>query len=75
MDGSSSSSKLPSAASSSHRRPDVSQAFHIVHRALSPRIAVLSSPDVDEVLRPNNFGDLTDCLRPFEEILQGGEST
>lgn len=71
MDGLPSSSKFP--LSSSRRKENASQAFDIVHRALSPRIAVLSSPDVDEILRPNNFGDLSDCLRPFEEILQGGE--
>lgn len=73
MDGSPSSSKFPS-ASSSRRKENACQALDIVHRALSPRIAVLSSPDVDEILRPNNFGDLSDCLRPFEEILQGGKS-
>ncbi|PWN20691.1 hypothetical protein BCV69DRAFT_312642 [Microstroma glucosiphilum] len=69
MDGLPSSSKFP--LSSPRRKENASQAFDIVHRALSPRIAVLSSPDVDEILRPNNFGDLSDCLRPFEEILQG----
>lgn len=37
-----------------------------IHAALSPRVAVLSSPDVDRVIQLNNIPDLATLLRPFE---------
>ncbi|EPQ31061.1 uncharacterized protein PFL1_01250 [Pseudozyma flocculosa PF-1] len=37
-----------------------------VHAALSPRVAILSSPDVDRVIQTNNIPDLAALLRPFE---------
>ncbi|PWN44882.1 hypothetical protein IE81DRAFT_320856 [Ceraceosorus guamensis] len=47
-------------------------AQHIVHSALSPRLAVLASPDVDEaILRPNGVPDLAALLRPFEASVRG----
>ncbi|CEH13767.1 Protein with predicted involvement in meiosis (GSG1) [Ceraceosorus bombacis] len=47
-------------------------AQHIVHSALSPRLAVLASPDVDKaILRPNGVPDLAALLRPFEASVRG----
>ncbi|TKY89852.1 hypothetical protein EX895_001149 [Sporisorium graminicola] len=37
-----------------------------IHAALSPRVAVLSSPDVDRVIQLNAIPDLPTLLRPFE---------
>ncbi|SPO28710.1 uncharacterized protein UTRI_04590 [Ustilago trichophora] len=37
-----------------------------IHAALSPRVAVLSSPDVDRVVQLNGIPDLSTLLRPFE---------
>ncbi|CDU25237.1 uncharacterized protein SPSC_05071 [Sporisorium scitamineum] len=37
-----------------------------IHAALSPRVAVLSSPDVDRVIQLNGIPDLPTLLRPFE---------
>ncbi len=37
-----------------------------IHAALSPRVAVLSSPDVDRVIQFNGIPDLSTLLRPFE---------
>ncbi|KAJ9473896.1 Trafficking protein particle complex III-specific subunit 85 [Pseudozyma hubeiensis] len=37
-----------------------------IHAALSPRVAVLSSPDVDRVVQLNGIPDLPTLLRPFE---------
>lgn len=44
----------------------------LIHRTLCPRIACLSSPDVQQVLEPNGFADLAECLQPFEESVRGG---
>ena len=37
-----------------------------IHAALSPRVAVLSSPDVNRVIQFNGIPDLPTLLRPFE---------
>ncbi|PWY99675.1 hypothetical protein BCV70DRAFT_200600 [Testicularia cyperi] len=37
-----------------------------IHSALSPRVAILSSPDVDRVTQLNGIPDLSTLLRPFE---------
>ena len=42
----------------------------IVHRALCPRIAVLTSPDVDSSVHANGATHLVDLLRPFEHATE-----
>lgn len=60
------------ASSSSRQLPDSDNAAsHRIHSALAPRIAVLSSPDVDEVLAPNNIHNLSDFLKPFQSSIEG----
>ncbi|CAO1623963.1 unnamed protein product [Sympodiomycopsis kandeliae] len=49
----------------------VAYASDQIHGCLCPRIAVLSSPDVRQILRPNGFADFAECLRPFENSIQG----
>ncbi|SNX85279.1 uncharacterized protein MEPE_03988 [Melanopsichium pennsylvanicum] len=41
-----------------------------IHAALSPRVAVLSSPDVDRVVQLNGIPDLSTLLRPFESSVE-----
>ena len=41
-----------------------------IHAALSPRVAVLSSPDVDQVVQLNGIPDLPTLLRPFESSVE-----
>ncbi len=41
-----------------------------IHAALSPRVAVLSSPDVDRVIQLNGIPDLPTLLRPFESSVE-----
>lgn len=41
-----------------------------IHAALSPRVAVLSSPDVDRVVQANGIPDLPTLLRPFESSVE-----
>lgn len=41
-----------------------------IHTALSPRVAVLCSPDVDRVVQLNGIPDLPTLLRPFESSVQ-----
>lgn len=49
---------------------EIQTASHRIHAALAPRVAVLSSPDVDEVLAPNNFDSFADLLKPFQESIE-----
>ncbi|MCO5565827.1 hypothetical protein L7F22_019502 [Adiantum nelumboides] len=49
---------------------EIQTASHRIHAALAPRIAVLSSSDVDEVLAPNNFDSFADLLKPFQESIE-----
>ncbi|PWN32069.1 uncharacterized protein FA14DRAFT_162337 [Meira miltonrushii] len=49
---------------------EINTASHRIHAALAPRIAVLSSPDVDEALAPNNFDSFADLLKPFQESIE-----
>lgn len=57
--------------SSARKTATTHPASHHIHRATCPRIAVLSSPDVSEVLQPNAFSDFAQCLQPFEDSVQG----
>lgn len=41
-----------------------------IHAALAPRVAVLSSPDVDRIIQFNNIPDLPTLLRPFESSVE-----
>lgn len=41
-----------------------------IHAALSPRVAVLSSPEVDRVVQINSIPDLPTLLRPFESSVE-----
>lgn len=41
-----------------------------IHAALSPRVAVLSSPDVDRVIQLNGIPDFPTLLRPFESSVE-----
>ena len=41
-----------------------------MHRALCPRIAVLTSPDVDSSVHANGATHLVDLLRPFEHATE-----
>lgn len=62
----------PPPSISSLRKPAASHpASHHIHRATCPRIAVLSSPDLSEVLQPNGFSDFAQCLQPLEGSIQG----
>lgn len=54
-------------AGAAFRPPD---AVRRIHSALAPRVAVLSSPDVDDVLAPNNVDGLADFLRPFQHTVE-----
>ncbi|UZJ55920.1 hypothetical protein CBS101457_005240 [Exobasidium rhododendri] len=59
------------ASSSSHRLSDEAiSATHAIHSALSPRIGVLSSPDVQATLEANRFTDFSDLLKPFENTIE-----
>lgn len=63
------------ASTSSHRISDEAiTAIHNVHSALSPRIAILSSPDVQTVLEANHLNDFADLLKPFEDSVENRES-
>lgn len=42
-----------------------------VTRVLSPRIAVLSSPDADQVCQASNFPDFLTLIKPFGERIEG----
>lgn len=42
----------------------------LVHRTLCPRIAVLTSPDVDATIQANGAAHLVDLLRPFENATE-----
>lgn len=65
------SDPAPSAATP----PAPSGAQHVVHAALSPRLAVLASADVDAaILKPNGVPDFAALLRPFEYSVRGRES-
>ena len=67
-------SSVASGSGSANRHHPVQAAVHQIHRALCPRIATVSSPDVTEaLLQPNGFTDLSHCLRPFEDCLSGSE--
>lgn len=44
-----------------------------IHRALCPRVAVLSSPDVDDLVHANDLDDLASLLRPFENSVERRE--
>ena len=62
------------ASGSSHRLSDEAiAATHSIHSALSPRIGILSSPDVREALEANHFTDFSDLLKPFEDSIEGRE--
>lgn len=41
-----------------------------IHAALAPRVAVLSSPDVDRIIQLNGIPDLPTLLRPFESSVE-----
>ena len=45
-----------------------------VHRAYSPRIAVLTSPDVDRIVQKNGVAHFAALLRAFEWSAQNGAS-
>lgn len=62
------------ASTSSHRISDEAIiAIHNVHSALSPRIGILSSPDVQTVLQANHLNDFADLLKPFEDLVENRE--
>jgi hypothetical protein len=42
-----------------------------VTRVLSPRIAVISSQDADQVCQVNNFPDFLSLIKPFGELIEG----
>ncbi|PWN52637.1 hypothetical protein IE53DRAFT_384894 [Violaceomyces palustris] len=41
-----------------------------IHAALCPRVAVLSSEDVDQLVQENGVNDLSSLLRPFESTVE-----
>ena len=41
-----------------------------IHRALSPRVSVLASSDVDQVISTNGLPDLIALLRPFQDSVE-----
>ena len=47
----------------------------LIHQTLSPRVAVLSSPDVEKIALENGLYDFASLLRPFENSVEGSEST
>jgi hypothetical protein len=49
---------------------DAISATHNVHCALSPRIGVLSSPDVQALLDANHLATFADLLRHFEDSIE-----
>ena len=62
------------ASTSSQRLSDeAASATHSIHSTLSPRIAVLSSPDVQAALDANHLGDFSDLLKPFEDSVENRE--
>ncbi|CAG8595408.1 16304_t:CDS:10, partial [Acaulospora morrowiae] len=42
-----------------------------VTRVLSPKVAVISSPDADQVCQANNFPDFFTLIKPFGERIEG----
>ncbi len=42
-----------------------------VRRALSPRVAVISTQDADQVCQTNNFPDFLSLIKPFGERIEG----
>ncbi|RGB32937.1 ER-golgi trafficking TRAPP I complex 85 kDa subunit-domain-containing protein [Rhizophagus diaphanus] len=42
-----------------------------VTRVLSPRIAVISSQDADQVCQVNNFPDFLSLIKPFGDLIEG----
>lgn len=46
-----------------------------VTRVLSPRVAVVSSQDADQVCQANNFPDFLTLIRPFGERIEGRGNT
>lgn len=54
-------------------RNEMDASVHNIHLALAPRVAVLNSPDVSEVLGPNGFLDFAELLKPFQDDIEGGK--
>jgi hypothetical protein len=62
------------ASGSSHRLSDEAvAAINGIHSALSPRIGILSSPDVQAILEANHFTEFSDLLKPFEDSVEHSE--
>ncbi|CAG8490645.1 13824_t:CDS:10 [Cetraspora pellucida] len=47
------------------------QSKDFVTRVLSPRVAVVSSPDADQVCQASNFPDFLTLVKPFGERIEG----
>jgi hypothetical protein len=43
----------------------------VVQRALSPRIAVVSSPEVDDICQRSRLKSFADLLLPFGDLIEG----
>lgn len=62
------------ASTSAHKlTSEALTATHNVHYALSPRIGVISSPDVLSALEANHLTDFADLLKPFEDSIENRE--